>query len=83
MKEDIDTRVLIADDEQVMRDFLGGIFSEKGYQIDFANDAGETIYDSDRADRECEKSGTFAYLPKPFLVSRIMEFFYKIKKGQV
>jgi len=35
--------LLIVDDEEVMRDFLRDVFTEEGYQLDFAVDGDEAI----------------------------------------
>ncbi|OGC84193.1 MAG: hypothetical protein A2W07_00695 [candidate division Zixibacteria bacterium RBG_16_43_9] len=35
--------LLIVDDEEIMRNFLGEVFSEEGYQLDFASDGDEAI----------------------------------------
>lgn len=42
-KENNTAKPLILDDEEVMRNFLGDVFSEEGYQLDFASDGDNAI----------------------------------------
>ncbi len=43
MTEENNNKLLIVDDEEVMRDFLGEVLSEEGYRLDFASDGNEAI----------------------------------------
>ena len=42
-QENGNRNLLIVDDEEIMRNFLGEVFSEEGYQLDFACDGDEAI----------------------------------------